>query len=138
MKRNQIKYIHYKKKLLAILISKKHKYKKVNFLTSKNLGFQAATMKRPKNEIIKKHTHPNYSRKIIHTSELLFIKSGLVNVRLFFKISDKKPVKSFDLSSGDSIIFYGGCHEFKFKKTTSMLEIKQGPYKEKKDKVISK
>lgn len=135
MQRDQIKYIQYKKKLCAIIISKKHKYNKINFLTSKSLGFQAATMKRHKNEIIKKHYHPQYLRKIKYTSEFLYVKSGLVNVKLFNKISDKKPFTSFDLSSGDSIIFYNCCHEFKFKKTTSMLEIKQGPYKEKKDKI---
>ena len=104
--RNQIKYITHKKKLYAIVIYKNYKYQKINFLTERKLGFQIATMRRPKNEIIKKHTHPNYTRRISYTSEFLFIKSGLVNIKLFKKISETKPFINFNLKSGDSIVFF--------------------------------
>lgn len=128
--------IYLKKKLLAILISRKNLDQKdrINFFTDSKLPFQVASMKHPNGHQIIPHKHNMFLRKIHLTSEVLFVLKGLIKVN-FYK-ENKSIFKSINLKKGDLIIFFGGIHGFEIKKNSHFIEIKQGPYIKNIDKKI--
>ena len=71
-------------------------------------------------------------RRIHRTSEVLFIKKGLLRVD-FYK-DNKKYLYSKILKKNDIIILNEGSHGFKILKNCSMIEIKQGPFVKSLDK----
>ena len=71
-------------------------------------------------------------RRIRRTSEVLFVKKGLLRVD-FYK-DNKKYLYSKILKKNDIIILNEGSHGFKFLKNCSMIEIKQGPFIKSLDK----
>ena len=125
-----------KKKLVEIFIkSKNYKNKKgINFFTKTKYPFQVASMQHKKNHIINPHIHKNYTRKINNTSEVLIIQSGEIEVH--FYNNKKKIVKKISLKKDDIIIFFTGSHGFKIKKNSRFIEVKQGPYNKKTDKIL--
>lgn len=126
--------ILYKKKFLAIIIrSKKTKKNGVNFISPRNFTHQVGFINRPKNHIIAPHTHKNFTRKINKTSEVLFIKKGILRVDFYNNL--KKYLFSKILKKEDLIILNEGSHGFKVIKKCELIEIKQGPYFYKLDKV---
>ena len=131
-----IREILIEKKLVAILIkSKSYKNKKgINFFTKTKYPFQVASMQHKKNHIINPHIHKNYIRKINNTSEVLIIQSGEIEVN--FYNDKKKIVKKISLKKDDIIIFFSGIHGFKIKKNSRFIEVKQGPYNKKIDKIL--
>ena len=103
-----------------------------NAATSNNFSQQLGYMNRPKNYVIAPHLHNYVSRNINFTKEVLFIKSG--KVRVDFYDDDKNYYESHILSTGDVILLAYGGHGFKMLEPTEMIEVKQGPYIENKDK----
>ena len=87
----------------------------------------------PKSQIIKPHTHRNYLRKINETAEVLFVKSGVL--RVDFYASKNKYLFSKILKKNSIAILIEGSHGFKVIKKCSLIEIKQGPFVKKLDKV---
>ncbi len=84
-----IKRIIYKKKILAIIIDlTKFKKKGVHFTSPKHFTKQVGIINFNKNHLIKPHTHIKYLRRIHRTSEVLFIKKGLLRVD-FYKDNKK-------------------------------------------------
>ena len=65
------------------------------------------------------------------------VESGKVGIN-FFNIAGKNIKKNVILNKGDIIILFKGGHGFKFFKKTKIIEIKQGPYVEGKDKKLLK
>ena len=128
-----IEYIKYKKKILGLIINQKKVKKKVEFFTPKDFTQQVGYISHLKNTYIKPHTHNKFLRKIYNTSEVLIVKSGKIRVDfyetkekyLFSKIADKNNI----------IILCQGSHGFKFIKKSSLIEVKQGPYNIKLDKI---
>jgi len=88
-----------------------------------------------KGKLINCHYHKNITRKTLSTQEVILIKSGKLKVLLFDK---KKFYCSKILNSGDLILLASGGHGFKVLKKTVMIEVKQGPYSPKKDKIVFK
>ena len=131
-----VKQINYKKKLQAILIKKEDlkKSKNINFFTNSKLTLQVASMKHPKGHKILPHKHNRFLRKIYNTSEALFLIKGKIKVNFFDK--NRKFFKKVILETGDIILFYAGTHGFEILKNSQMIEFKQGPYIEKKDKLL--
>ena len=129
-----IDLIKYKKKLFAIIIkSKEIKKNGTNFVSPKSFTHQVGFINRPKGYFIKPHTHKNFTRKINKTSEVLFVKSGII--RVDFYSNKKKYIFSKLLKKEDLIILNDGSHGFKVLKKCKLIEVKQGPYKPSKDKV---
>ena len=89
-------------------------------------------MHRPKGYKIIPHHHNNVKRVIKTTDETLIIKSG--KVRIDFYDEKKKYLKSKILKKGDVILLINGGHGFEMLEKTEMIEIKQGPYSNDKDK----
>ena len=129
-----IDLIKYKKKLLAIIIkSRKIKRSGTNFISPKNFTHQVGFINRPEGYFIKPHTHKNFTRKINKTSEVLFVKSGII--RVDFYSNKKKYIFSKLLKKEDLIILNDGSHGFKVLKKCKLIEVKQGPFFKSLDKI---
>jgi len=127
-----IKEIKHKKFIFSYLI----RYKKKNgvkFLTPSNLSHQIGSIRHKKNHIILPHLHLKNKRTIDYTSEVLIIQKGKIRMDLYSK--NKKYLFSKILVKDDILILIKGAHGFKILEPSDILEVKQGPYNNKIDKV---
>jgi hypothetical protein len=128
-----IKYIFFKKKLIAIILRKNFKTSGIKFFTPTNSFQQLGYMNRKKNYIINPHRHNNVLKRVTITQEVLFIKSG--KVRVDFYDNEQNYVTSRILEQGDVILLSDGGHGFKMLEQSEIIEVKQGPYCGEMDKV---
>lgn len=117
---------------LALIVRSHFSEKGVCFLTPDTYGQQVAYMNRPKGEIIQAHIHEPISRTLIGTQEVLYIRKGRILVD--FYESDRTYVSSMILGAGDLMLLNTGGHGFEVLEDIDMIEIKQGPYAEGRDK----
>ena len=135
--KNSIIEIRNKNILYALIIKKKRRFIKsgVDFLTKDQDLLQLGFINHKKNHHIKSHIHLKKPRIINYCTEVLLIEKGKVKIKFFDKNnSDIKKDKI--LNKGDIIILFQGGHGFKILEKTQIIEIKQGPYVEGKDKKI--
>ena len=129
-----IDYIKSGNSLISIIIYKKYKYSGIKFFTKKNTVQQLGYMQRPKNYIVEPHKHKKIKRVIYSTTEILFIKKGKIQIEFF---NNKNfLVKKKILKTGDIIMLLEGGHSIKFIEKSEIIEIKQGPYLDRNDKVL--
>ena len=102
------------------------------FLTENSSEFQVATFTMEENEIIKRHIHNKYKRKVFTTSEAITVIEGTLEVEIYDL--NKSYLNTFNLNAGDTIVMIAGGHGLKATKNTKFIEIKQGPYDQEKDK----
>lgn len=125
--------ILFKKEIYAIILRKKYKSSGIKFFTPNKFSQQLAYMKRPKGYVIKPHIHKKVKKEIKFTQEVLFIRSGKVKVEFF---NNKKIfIKSKILNEGDIVLLSKGGHGFKILQECEIIEVKQGPYDPKSDKI---
>lgn len=127
-----IEVIKYKKFIFGYIV----RYKKkngVNFLTPPNLSHQVGYIKHKKNHNIIPHLHLENKRKINYTSEVLIIQKGKIRIDLYSL--KKKYLFSKILKKNDIVILIKGAHGFQILENCEMIEIKQGPYNKKIDKI---
>jgi len=129
-----IEKIEYKNKLFALIVRGKYRNKKgITFFTDNKDIQQFGYMNHKKNHIIKPHIHKNQTRKLLHTSEVILILKGSLRVDFYDK--SKRYLFSKIIREKDIIMLVHGAHGFKVLKDVQMIEIKQGPYITKLDKV---
>ena len=104
----------------------------IDFLTPVTFGQQVAYMNRPKGQVIQAHIHEPISRTLIGTQEVLYIRKG--RIRVDFYESDRTYVSSMILEAGDLMLLNTGGHGFEVLEDIDMIEIKQGPFAEGRDK----
>ena len=92
-------------------------------------------MTHKKGKIINCHYHKKNIRRTVNTQEVLIIKKGKLKVYLFEK---KKFVCTKIIKDGDIILLANCGHGFKALSNVSFVEVKQGPYNPKADKVVFK
>ena len=90
-------------------------------------------MSHPKNYTINPHFHRKINRKINSTTEVLIIINGILKVNFYSK--NKRYLFSKLAKKNDIIILLTGGHGFKIIKNCKFIEVKQGPYNIKKDKI---
>jgi hypothetical protein len=129
----EIEKIMHKKELIAMIIRSHFKKEGIIFFTADHFSQQLAYMHRPKGHTIEAHRHILVPRNVLHTQEVIFVKSG--QTRIDFYSEKQKYLESKILSKGDIILLATGGHGFKMLKKTEMVEVKQGPYVETNDKV---
>lgn len=117
---------------LALIVSSSFESEAINFLTPDSFGMQIAYMNRAKGDIIQAHIHEPVERNLIGTQEVLYIRKG--KIRVDFYESDQTYVSSYLLETGDLMLLNVGGHGFEIIDDVEMIEIKQGPYVEGKDK----
>lgn len=126
--------ITHKNKLLAKIIRSDYiKKSGINFFTPNKFSQQVAFMSHPKNYIIQPHLHKNRLKKIYNATEVLIIIKGILKVN-FFDMK-KNFLFSKKLYKNDIIILLSGGHGFKILKSCQFIEVKQGPYDIKRDKL---
>lgn len=126
--------ILYKNKLLALIVRGNYRKKKgITFFTENKDIQQFGYMNHKKNHIIKPHVHKKQTRKLIYTSEVILILKGVL--RVDFYNNKKKYLFSKILKKRDIIMLVHGAHGFKTLKPVQMIEIKQGPFISKLDKI---
>tara|TARA_B110000977_G_C11042337_1_gene479294 strand:- start:209 stop:625 length:417 start_codon:yes stop_codon:yes gene_type:complete len=130
-------YIKDGKQIVALVVKRTKKiHKKVDFITENKKEMQVAMMNRPAKEIVRAHYHPEQKRIVKNTSEFLYIVKG--NIRVTFYKPKKKieKITTKELSTGDFLCFFNCGHSIEFLKKTSLIEVKQGPFKKSFDKIF--
>ena len=128
-----VENIVYKKVLLAIIIRSNYRQDGITFFTPSEFSQQLGYMSRPKGYTIEPHIHKHLERKVFFTQEVLVIKRGKVKVDFY----DERQfyIESRIISTGDVILLASGGHGFEILEDAEIIEIKQGPYNNEKDKV---
>jgi len=117
---------------IALIIRAEYDEPGIQFFTPANFSQQLAFIRHPSGHKIAAHVHNLQLRQVLYTQEVLFLRRGKVKVNLYS--SDKKPIGSRILNSGDLILLCGGGHSLEILEESSMIEVKQGPYAGEGDK----
>lgn len=112
--------------ILAIIIRNEFSTEGIHFFTPDDFSQQLAYMYHKKGKKIRPHSHRSLKREIHFTQEVLFIKSGKLQVDLY---RDDHTIHSTHiLSACDTILLASGGHGFEVLDDIEMIEVKQGPY----------
>lgn len=122
-----------KGKLLAMLIDFESVNHSKHFATYNDHELQVATFNLKKNEEILKHIHPLQNRTIKTTSEVLIVLKGKIEYEIFDE--DLEFCESGIVESGSILVLINGGHGLRILDDAKFIEVKQGPYNEKTDKV---
>jgi hypothetical protein len=128
-----VKKIFFNELLLGILLRGSFVKMGIEFFTDDQSSQQLGYMKREENYEIIPHRHNVVSRDVRNTQEVLFIKSG--KVRVDFYDNSETYLFSKVLNPLDTILLCDGGHGFHFLEESEIIEVKQGPYLEERDKV---
>jgi hypothetical protein len=121
--------------ILALFVTKTADFPKGhNFLTQSSDELQFAVFKHPIGHSIQRHWHPNFSRNLDSTSEVLVIQSGKVEASIYSKSFDL--IHKQLLGSDDVVVLLSGGHGFEILEDAVILEVKQGPYAGSEDKKV--
>ena len=118
--------------LLALVIRSKFRAQGLSFLTDDSSALQVGYMTRPMGEVIVAHVHEPIVRNIVGTQEVLFIQEGKVRLDLFTQA--RKYVASVALNVGDLVLLSEGGHGIEVLEEARIIEVKQGPFVDGKDK----
>lgn len=125
------KIIH-KDELLAIIVRNDFISSGIHFFTPNEFSQQLAYMCHPAGKLIEPHVHNLVPRNITYTQEVLIIKRGRLRVDFYDK--DRTYLESRVLVAGDVLLLAAGGHGFEVLEEIEMIEVKQGPYTNDKDK----
>lgn len=128
-----IERIESNNELLSIIIRTNFKADGIQFFTPDDFSQQLGYMSRPKGYVIDPHYHNYIERNITLTQEVLYIKSG--KVRVDFYTNTNHYLESRILNKGDVVLLAAGAHGFEILEDAEIIEVKQGPYLQDKDKV---
>lgn len=129
-----IEFIKKGEELLAIIIRQDHSQEGTEFFTSEEFPQQVGFISKKKGEIIQAHTHRLSKREIYLTQEVLVIRKGIIKVDLYD--TQREYFDSRVLQAGDVILLVGGGHGYEALEDVEMVEIKQGPYLGKDDRIL--
>lgn len=127
-----IEKVEYQGAILAMIIRAGFHKDGIEFFTPNDYSQQLAYMNRPRGYRIVPHVHNEVHRDVFLTQEVLFIKSGRVEVD--FYDARRNPACKVVLAAGDVILLAAGGHGFTMLEPTEMIEVKQGPYAGDRDK----
>ena len=127
-----IERIHSGGHLLALILRSDFTTEGIEFFTPDHFSQQLGYMNRPKGFKVTPHVHNFISRDVELTQEVLFIKSGRVQMDIFDL--NKKFVKSSILNHGDVVLLASGGHGFTMLEQSEIIEVKTGPHIGDKDK----
>lgn len=120
--------------LLALIIRQDHSQEGTEFFTPETFPQQVGFISKKKGETIQAHTHRLLKREIFLTQEVLIIRKGRIMVNLYDQ--EKEYFDSRVLEAGDVILLVGGGHGYETLEDVEMVEIKQGPYLGKDDRIL--
>ncbi len=118
---------------LALILRSTYQSEGLRFFTPDDFSQQLGYMNHPQGHVINPHSHTPVLREVLHTKEVLFIKSG--KIRVDFYDDDQKYIESRILYQGDVILLAFGGHGFEMIEDSEIIEVKQGPFVGEADKV---
>jgi len=127
-----IEKIQHDGQIIAIILYKDYHNEGISFITPNHFSLQMGYMCRPKGYEIQPHIHNPVKRETTGTQEVLFIKSGLIEIDFFS--FEQKYLESRRLSAGDIILLVGAGHGITVLEEATIIEVKNGPYIEGADK----
>lgn len=119
-------------RLLALVIRRRFKGQKYNFLTAPESGIQLGVSSYKKGEQVQPHVHVEKEKIITDAQECIVVKRGQMVLYVFD--FDKNFIGKTTLHAGDVAFQSSGGHGFKIMKNTQIVEVKQGPFGGDKDK----
>lgn len=127
-----IERIEHDGKLLAIVIRKDFNKKGLTFVTEDNLALQLGVHIQDKGFEVKPHKHTQFEElRNLDVQEIFYVEKGKISVGLYDnhgkKITDVEGVE------GDTMMINTG-HSLSCLEDSKFIEIKQGPYRGKKEK----
>ena len=124
---SKIEYIKKNGEILAIIVRSRDSDKGLEFPTPNEFPLQLGFHSRLKGEYIKAHTHMPFKNLNIQSQEIFVIEKGKLLVDLYH---GKTKHTEVILTEGNIILLNCG-HSIKFLEDTKMIEVKQGPYRQK-------
>ena len=117
--------INFKKQVIAFVVREKYKTSKTTFFSKEKNSLQLGHIVKKRGNVIPRHKHKKVKRIIFGTPEILIVKKGQTNLKLF---KSGRLVRSLLLKKNDIVSLIDCEHSFTFSKDTILHEIKQGPY----------
>jgi len=105
---------------------------RTTFITPPEFKQQVGYVVYPAGGEVKRHVHLPLERHLSGTSEVLIVRRGSCEIDIFSE--DRQLVATRELHEGDIMLMVEGGHGFRMLEDTILLEIKQGPYLEIKEK----
>jgi len=112
--------------LLAIVIRADVRPDGVRFYTADDSSLQVGLLGHRRGDVAQPHIHYPMRRVIVHTMEVLHVRTGRMEVYLYDL--QRQPVSTVELAAGDTILLMAGGHGLKVLEDALILEVKQGPY----------
>lgn len=119
---------------LAIIIDKDAFTEGVKFITPEHFPLQCGLLKYKEGESALPHIHPNVRRIINKSQEIIHVKKGRIKLDIF--TAKGKLCASKILMAGDTAFFVSGGRGWTALEEAEILEIKQGPFLGKEDKIV--
>jgi hypothetical protein len=119
--------------IIGIIIRNSYQQDGIRFFTPQDFSQQLAYMNRPEGYAITPHIHCRVNREVQLTQEVLVIKKG--KVQIDFYDNNRHFIKSEIVRAGDVILLASGGHGLIFLEQSEIIEVKQGPYLQDKDKI---
>jgi hypothetical protein len=119
--------------IYAIIIRNNYTSNGIEFFTPNSFSQQIGYMKREKGYEIQPHIHQIKTREVHITQEVLYVKSGEIQVDFYNEEQDYLLSKI--ILKGDLILLSSGGHGFTFLEESEIIEIKQGPFIGEEDKI---
>ena len=117
----------------AIVMRDSFNAKGISFVTGGDSLLELGYMNHDEGYVVKPHYHPKVKRVNYGTQEVIFIKKGSVKINFYSK--DNILINYIILFKGDWIVFLNGGHGLEMLENTELIEVKNGPYLNDKDKV---
>ena len=122
-------------KTVVLVVRNEFNKEGTNFISENHYPLQVGINSYRKNEKVKPHSHINRRIATKTAQEVIYIKNGKAKLNLYDGNNSK--FQTLILSTGDLVFFVSGGHGFEMIEKTTMIEVKQGPYKGKdKDEVM--
>ena len=121
--------IEWEGEIFAIILRKEWQTENVVFFTDEDSFLQLGVLAHKKGKEIRPHIHRPRREIIEEIQEVLHIEEGRVEVNVYKK---GKRIASSILDSGDTILLLRGGHGFKILEDSRIIEVKQGPYRDKR------
>jgi hypothetical protein len=130
---SRIETIAHAGKVICLIVRGEPAPKKTEFYTPNEFTLQVGHIAYREGHTIARHAHPRIVRTLDRLSEVLVMQEGRAEMDLYD--DDNVLVATRELRQGDLVVLVSGGHGFRMLEDTVMVEIKQGPYSGKPEKV---
>ncbi len=120
--------------VLALVVRAGFRPGETTFVTPDTANLQVGFVVYGAGKSIARHYHVPVERRVVGTNEVVLVRAGRCTVELYD--DQQRPAASVVLEAGDLIAFQAGGHGFHCHEDCVLLEIKQGPYQGRAEKVL--